>query len=155
MSTPDKLERAKALLTAFEEALPHCEAICDTVSDWVAGEDAPPLLRSSYSWREAVDPEKLNKFRMLLFFLGEAIFGVDCDNDSALRIILIDRARDLRRPGFAIPRISDKPTLKEILYSLQRARLDVRSSQSVVDEVERELEFFLEDNAHLLETKSE
>lgn len=152
----NKLDLAKKLLAVFKEAMPHYDAICDTVSDWVAGEDPPPLLRCSYTWSEAVVPEEFDQFRGLLHFLNEAIFGVDCDNDSAVKIVLVDKARDMRRFGFAIPRIPrEGSTLKDIMTALQRARSGTKIAQGIVEEVERELEFFLEDNAHLLEAKSE
>lgn len=148
----DKLEQAKALLAAFEEAMPHHDAICDTVTQGCAGEDDPPLLRCSASWREAVDPEKLKQFQGLIHFLKEAIFGIDCDSDSAVRVIVIDRGRDQRRGmNFKIPRISDNPTFKEIWDVRRCAITNAKIAQGIVEDMDREFEFFMEDNKELFE----
>jgi len=134
--------------------MPHHDAVCDATGNWVAGGDPPPLLRFSDTWRKAVDPEKLEQFKGLVHFLKEAIFGVDCDNDSAVRVIVIDRARDQRRGmNFKIPRIPDKPTLKEIMTARECASANAKIAQGVVDDIEREFKFFMEDNKDLFEQK--
>jgi len=153
----DKLKHAVALLASFEEAMPHHDAIYETVNgDWGTTDEGyrkmPPLLRSSLSWRKAVDPEKLKQFEGLVHFLKEAIFGVDCDNDSAVSVIVIDRGRDQRRGmNFKVPRISDKPTFKEIMTARDCASTNAKIAQGIVDDIERELKFFMEDNKALFE----
>jgi hypothetical protein len=89
------LNRAKALLEAIKTALPHADGIHEATSGWVAGEDPPPLLKSSDSYRKAVDPETLAQFRTLTSFLTDALFGVDCDNDHAVRFAFVDQGREL------------------------------------------------------------
>lgn len=88
------LEAAKKLLAAVEEALPLADEIYKHTNDWVAGEDPPALLKFSGSYREAVDPETLEKFRTLTAFLTDALFGVDCDNDHAVRFAFVDQGRE-------------------------------------------------------------
>ena len=91
MKPDEKLERAKALLELFEEDLQHADEIHETVSgDWGTDDKGfralPPLLKTSLSWSKAVDPEKLKRFETLVYFLKDAMFGVDCDSDSAVQI---------------------------------------------------------------------
>ena len=141
----EKLKAAKALLAAFEAALPAADGIHETVSMWEDG--APPLLRQSYSWHDAMkdNKEKLDQFEGLVHFLSEAIFGVDYDHDSAVSLSFIDRSRyQHRHLPFKVPRLSEKPTLKEIMKARDLAQTNAKSAQNIVNDIEAELKFFLE-----------
>jgi len=108
MTEEEKLARAERLLVAIREALPHVDEIYETVNNWVAGEDPPPLLKQNSSWREAVDPTTLEQFRTLTAFLTQALFGVDCDNDRAVQFAFVDRSREENfLPHWRIPLVDD------------------------------------------------
>jgi hypothetical protein len=150
MTKEERLERAKKLLAAVEEAMPYTDEIHKTVSQWDADKNPPPLLRSSYSWSEAMESneEKLKQFETIVHFLTETIFGVDCDNDSVLNFVFIDKSRYQHRlPPFKVPRLPDKSTLKEIMRALDLAKTNAKTAQSVVNGVEVELKFYMEDLA--------
>ena len=145
------LKRAIGLLKTFRECMPLCEGIIETVRKW---EDRvpPPLMRSSPTWRDAMkgNREKLEQFEGLVYFLTEAIFGVDCDGDSVISTSFIDKSRYLHRhPPFRVPRLPDKPTFKQIMEARELAQTNVASAQEVLRVIEVDLKFFMEDNKDL------
>ena len=147
------LDQAQELLATVEAALPCVEGLCGTVREW-NGSEPPPLLRSSASWRDAMkgNEKKLEQFESLVYFLTEAIFGVDCDHDSVVTTRFIDRSRyQHRHPPFRIPRLPDKPTFKEIMRARELAQTNVDAARETLRHIEVELKFFMEDNPELFE----
>lgn len=58
----------------------------------------------------------------------------------------IDKSRyQHRHPPFKIPRLPDKPTIKEILRVRELAQTNVASAQETLRQIEAEMKFLLED----------
>lgn len=147
--TPEELARAQRLLRAVEEALPHVDSILKTTDLWCKrpgaksdyDRDPPPLLKQSATWREAVDPETLKQFSTLIDFLRMALFGVDCDNDTAVRFVLRDVGREEDfLPSVRVPRVKGDSSVAKRFHQLEMAKINLKCVQSRVEQLERSFE---------------
>lgn len=140
--TPDDVARAERLLHAVTEALPQIDNILKTTDEWSDDlKTKPPLLRTSYSYRDAVDPETFKQFSTLIDFLRMAVFGVDCDCDPAIRFDLLDRSREEDfLPACRVPRVGDDASIAKRFQQLELARINLKCIQSTVERMEKNFE---------------
>jgi len=145
-ATDNRLKRAKKFLKAVREALKHVDEIHDTTNEWTENEKtgatkAPPLLKQSATWSDAVDPETFERFEKLVDFMRDALFGVDCDCDSAVSFVIVDRAREeTQLPISRVPRVGwDEPLIKQY-RQLRALKLNLSCLQERVSAKERGLE---------------
>ena len=150
--TSDGFQRASELLLSIKQALPFAEEIHKTVESH--GRRLGPLQKQSLSWEDAVDIQTFKQFETLTQFLVDALFGRDVDNDSAVAIQLIDRARDqTRQNAFRVKHVdAEEESIVDIHRALQCARANARISQGLVRDLEQELEWSIE---RLFEAKDE
>jgi hypothetical protein len=136
------LNRAKALLEAIKTALPHADGIYKATNDWVAGEDPPPLLKFSGSYQEAVDTKTLEQFKTLVAFMTDAVFGVDCDHDSAVRFAFVDQGREENLlPFWRIKRVDDVDgSLEDRLRQMELMQNVADSAQAKADHMKKFLD---------------
>lgn len=137
--TPEDLARAQRLIFAVSEALPQIDKILKTTNCWSEDRNTPPpLLKQSASWRDAVDPKTFKQFGKLIDFLRDALFGVDCDNDSAVQFVLRDCGREEDfLPSFRVPRIGDRATIRQRFEQLELAKSNLKCIQSRIESMER------------------
>jgi hypothetical protein len=147
--TPEDLARAERLLRAVTEALPQIDNILKTANEWRKREgsssdwdrEPPPLMRQSASYRDAVDPATFEQFSTLIDFLRMSVFGVDCDNDPAVRFVLQDRGREEDfLPSFRVPRVKDRASLSKRFEQLELAKMNLQCMKSTVDRMEKSFE---------------
>jgi hypothetical protein len=133
--TPEDLNNAKVFLDAVHRALENAEGINKATNEWTRQEGelyntAPPLLKQSVSWLEAVDPDTFKKFNLLVDFMRDALFGVDCDNDSAVRFATVDMAREENfLPTCTVKRVDYDDPLIDRHRQIELMELNIASLQ--------------------------
>ena len=141
--TDDGIKRAKKFLKAVREALKHAKAIHATVSVYpeVEGKpyrDSPPLLKESAGWE--VDPEEFEAFEYLVHFMSEAIFGVDCDSDSAVRMAFVNmQQHENFLPPCRVERIDwdERGDLLRRQRQIELVKIIINSARSRLEGMER------------------
>jgi hypothetical protein len=135
---------AERLLAAVGEALENIDDVVECTDEW-SGDGAdrrpPPLLKSSHSWGDAVDKNTYEKFQRLVGFLTDAMFGVDCDNDSAVRFRFVDMSREENfLPAATVSRVDYEAPLDKWLYQLELVKMIRDSVAERVKSMERVLD---------------
>lgn len=118
------LPAAQKLMSAIREALESVDEIVRCSEEWdeTAGDypSPPPMLKQSASYKEAVDPKDLKKFESLVSFMTDVLFGVDCDNDHAVRFQFVDQGREENLlPGFIVRRVPYEAPLDKRLRQVE------------------------------------
>lgn len=130
------LDKANKLLTAVREALESADEILATTTDWT--DDPPPLLKQNYSWKEAVDPKTFDQFEKLTAFLVNALFGIDCDHDSAVRFQMVNLNKEENfLPQMTVPRTNFRSSLSKRYRQYEVAKIILSCVQSRVETMER------------------
>lgn len=139
MTDSNRLKAAKKFLAAVNEALEAADEIHKTTSDWSdSGNKEPPLLRTTASYKDAVDKETFRRFDLLIDFMRDAVFGVDCDYDSAVRYEIVDLARyENFLSGVSVPRVDRQDPLDKQLRQLELARIVKSCVDERVQRIER------------------
>lgn len=131
------MQAAEKLLAVLTESLDSADEILETTREW-SDDQPPPLLKCSASYKEAVDRKTFKKFKNLLCFMVDALFGVDCDHDSAVRYRLVDLAREENfLPHMTVPRLGFGAPIDKQLEQLSAAKSNLAAIQERVKLIER------------------
>lgn len=138
------LPAAKRLMDAVNEALENVDEIVACSEHWSEDGDhleAPPLLKQSACYKEAVDPAILKKFEGLVSFMTDVLFGVDCDNDHAVRFQIVDQGREENfLPDIVIKRLGYKAPIDKQMRQVELVKMIRDSVSERLKRMERCLE---------------
>lgn len=139
------LPAAERLLAAVNEAMENVDEIVKCTDEWQQEDSnypsAPPLLKQSASWSDAVDKGTYDKFQKLVGFLTDALFGVDCDSDSAVRFQFVNMAQEENfLPRVTVKRVRYEAPLDKRLYQVELVKMIRDSVQERLNTMERTLD---------------
>lgn len=155
-TTKPDTSRAKEFLRAVKKALKHAKEIHNASSEWTTDEKKgyakkPPMLRTTSNWE--VDDDTFEAFELLVDFMSNALFGVDCDSDSAVLIAMVNRKKHENfLPTCRVPRMDwNDPDLLKRFRQLSLAQIVMHSWRERYETMERG--FMADVETHLKEQK--